>query len=152
MGVFIDAQNKALTDMLSQYRGPKSRSSLEAPPSSSESEDTSDSPVLVLPSSTELFYFYAQTLDQCAKLFTGQPLYDLCNLHKKWLKIYAGTSSHSCVIRNTDSSTHRGRPRFKHEEVGSRLCFVCRSFTKSLYRQTYNCTASAIYGNPMGRK
>lgn len=45
---------------------------------------------LVLPSSTELFYFYAQNLEQCAKLFTGQPLFDLCQLHKKWLRIYAG--------------------------------------------------------------
>ncbi|TCD68264.1 Vacuolar protein sorting-associated protein 53 [Steccherinum ochraceum] len=88
MGVFIDAQDKALTDMLSQYRGPKSRSSLEAAVPS-EAEDSNSSPVLVLPSSTELFYFYAQSLDQCAKLFTGQALYDLCSLHKKWLKIYA---------------------------------------------------------------
>lgn len=45
---------------------------------------------VVLPSSTELFYFYGQSLDQCAKLSTGKPLYDLCNVHKKWLKIYAG--------------------------------------------------------------
>ncbi|KAH8107895.1 Vps53-like protein [Cristinia sonorae] len=89
MGVFIDAQDKALTDMLAQYRGPKSRTSLEAAVPPSESEDVSTSPVLVLPSSTELFYFYAQSLDQCAKLFTGQALYDLCALHKKWLKIYA---------------------------------------------------------------
>ena len=89
MSVFIDAQDKALTDMLSQYRGPKSRSSLEASVPS-DSEDSSASPVLVLPSSTELFYFYAQSLDQCAKLFTGQALYDLSSLHKKWLKIYAG--------------------------------------------------------------
>ena len=45
----------------------------------------------VFPSSTELFYFYAQILEQCANLFTGQPLYDLAQLQKKWLKIYAGT-------------------------------------------------------------
>ncbi|KAJ2919921.1 hypothetical protein MD484_g444, partial [Candolleomyces efflorescens] len=31
----------------------------------------------------------ALTLDQCASLSTGQPLYDLANLHKKWLRIYA---------------------------------------------------------------
>lgn len=92
MGVFIDAQDKALTDMLSQYRGPKSRSSLEASVPSAEGDDNSTSPVLVLPSSTELFYFYAQNLDQCAKLFTGQALYDLASLQKKWLKIYAGES------------------------------------------------------------
>ena len=76
--------------MLSQYRGSKSRSSLEAASASSHGDDDAAPPVLVLPSSTELFYFYAQTLDQCARLFTGQPLYDLCALFKKWLRIYAG--------------------------------------------------------------
>ncbi|KAJ3481813.1 hypothetical protein NLI96_g7407 [Meripilus lineatus] len=87
MGVFIDAQDKALSDMLSQYRGPKSRTSLEA--AGSTTDETISTPVLVLPSSTELFYFYAQSLDQCASLFTGQPLFELCALHKKWLRIYA---------------------------------------------------------------
>ncbi|KAM5534575.1 hypothetical protein V8D89_011779 [Ganoderma adspersum] len=89
MGVYIDSQDKILSDMLSQYRGSKSRSSLEAASTSSTVDDEEASPVLVLPSSTELFYFYAQTLDQCARLFTGQPLYDLCALFKKWLRIYA---------------------------------------------------------------
>lgn len=79
---------RVLSDMLAQYRGPRSRTSLEA--TSGAPEDDNAPPVLVLPSSTELFYFYAQTLDQCAQLFTGQPLYDLCTLFKKWLRIYAG--------------------------------------------------------------
>ncbi|OSD06968.1 hypothetical protein PYCCODRAFT_1431153 [Trametes coccinea BRFM310] len=87
MGVYVDAQDKVLSDMLAQYRGPKSRSSLEV--TSSSEDDDGAPPVLVLPSSTELFYFYARTLEQCAKLFTGQPLYDLCGLFKKWLRIYA---------------------------------------------------------------
>ncbi|KAH9935765.1 Vps53-like protein [Fomitopsis serialis] len=88
MGVYIDAQDKALSDMLSQYRGAKSRSSLEAA-STRSSVDDSAPPVLVLPSSTEMFYYYRQTLDQLASLFTGQPLFDLCSLHRKWLRIYA---------------------------------------------------------------
>ncbi|CAK5272531.1 unnamed protein product [Mycena citricolor] len=33
--------------------------------------------------------FYGQSLEQCAKLSTGKPLFDLCNLHRKWLQIYA---------------------------------------------------------------
>lgn len=76
--------------MLAQHRGPKSRSSLEAVSATPTSEDDAPPPVLVLPSSTELFYFYAQTLEHCAKLFTGQPLYDLCVLFRKWLRVYAG--------------------------------------------------------------
>ncbi|KAI0084909.1 Vps53-like protein [Irpex rosettiformis] len=88
MGVFIQAQDKALQGMLSQYRGLKSRSSLEAA-TPRTSEDSEQPQSAVLPSSTELFYFYAQNLEQCAKLFTGQPLFDLCQLHRKWLRIYA---------------------------------------------------------------
>lgn len=53
-------------------------------------EDNNASPMTVLPSSTDLFYFYGQSLEQCAKLSTGQPLFELCALHKKWLRIYAG--------------------------------------------------------------
>lgn len=63
------------------------RVSSEAAPGA---EDGSSSATIVLPSSTDLFYFYAQSLEQCAKLSTGQALFDLCTVHKKWLRIYAG--------------------------------------------------------------
>ena len=76
--------------MLAPHRGKKSRASLEAAPSSSD--DSSTSPAVVLPSSTELFYFYGQILEQCSKLFVGKPLLDLTGLQKKWLKIFAGQS------------------------------------------------------------
>ena len=66
--------------MLLQYRGTKSRSSLEA--AAPTLGDESSTPVLVLPSSTELFYFYAQVLDQCSDLFTGQPLFPPFRGHK----------------------------------------------------------------------
>ncbi|KAG8863567.1 Vacuolar protein sorting-associated protein 53 [Tulasnella sp. 330] len=85
MGVFVEAQNKALADMLASSRGAKSRPSLEGVIASSFDEN----PVLVLPSSTELFYFYGQNLEQCAKLSNRKPLSDLCDLHKKWLRVYA---------------------------------------------------------------
>ncbi|KAH8119366.1 Vps53-like protein, partial [Phellopilus nigrolimitatus] len=87
MGIFIDAQNKVLSDMLAPYRGRKTRTSLDAVPSSSS--EASTTPSIVLPSSTELFYFYGQILEQCSKLFAGKPLLDLANLQKKWLKIYS---------------------------------------------------------------
>lgn len=75
----------------------QSRPSLEA--STEDRGADNDSPsAVVLPSSTELFYFYGQSLEQCAKLSTGQALFDLCTLHKKWLRVYAGTcfSYHPC--------------------------------------------------------
>lgn len=70
----------------SKGKGPLPRPSLDVPNGVEEETDS-----LVLPSSTDLFYFYAQSLEQCAKLSTGQALLDLCTLHKKWLRIYAGT-------------------------------------------------------------
>ena len=109
MSIFIDAQDKlvgfssaaaalsdcicrALTDMLAPHRNGQALRPAPAPRTSTDQEEEDNnepSPSAVLPSSTELFYFYAQTLDQCASLSTGQPLYDLANLHKKWLRIYA---------------------------------------------------------------
>ena len=44
----------------------------------------------VLPSSTELFYFYGQTLDQCAKYTNGEAMARLAKVFGKWLKIYSG--------------------------------------------------------------
>ncbi|RXW18060.1 hypothetical protein EST38_g7790 [Candolleomyces aberdarensis] len=89
MNIFIDAQDKALTDMLAPHRGGKAYKPPRTSVDKEEEGDSESSPLAVLPSSTELFYFYAQTLDQCASLSTGQPLYDLANLHRKWLRIYA---------------------------------------------------------------
>jgi hypothetical protein len=82
--------------MLAVHRGIKatkmqSRPSLEVSTTSSEPDNNrGSSPILVLPSSTELFYFYAQNLEQCAKLSTGKALFDLCTVYKKWLRVYAG--------------------------------------------------------------
>ncbi|KAJ3936789.1 MAG: Vps53-like protein [Lentinula lateritia] len=93
MSVFVDAQDRALSDMLAPHRknkGLKStpRHSLETL-DAEDGDENSSSPIVVLPSSTELFYFYAQSLEQCAKLSRGSPLFELCNVHKKWLRIYA---------------------------------------------------------------
>ncbi|KAJ3896186.1 Vps53-like protein [Lentinula edodes] len=93
MSVFVDAQDRALSDMLAPHR--KNKGLKSTPRHSLETLDAEDgdesnpSPIVVLPSSTELFYFYAQSLEQCAKLSRGSPLFELCNVHKKWLRIYA---------------------------------------------------------------
>jgi hypothetical protein len=79
----------------------KPRPSLEATPRTSEDtdHDPADALVPVMPSSTELFYFYGQNLEQCAKLSTGKPLFDLCKVHKKWLRLYAGMSMSYSPLR-----------------------------------------------------
>jgi hypothetical protein len=71
--------------MLSAYRGAKSRSSFEEVVS-----PENEAPITVLPSSTELFYFYGQTLDQCARYTTGKGMVDLAAVFKKWLRVYSG--------------------------------------------------------------
>lgn len=73
--------------MLSPYRGPKSRQSLEG---AQHEFDGDTSPITVLPSSTELFYFYAQTLEQCAKYTKGEGMRELVGVFGKWLQIYSG--------------------------------------------------------------
>jgi hypothetical protein len=83
MNVFVDAQDRALDDMLSAYRGARSRSSLEGAATDGEIV------VSVLPSSTELFYFYAQILEQCRRYSTGKGMKDLAGIFAKWLRIYS---------------------------------------------------------------
>ncbi|KAJ9094179.1 hypothetical protein QFC19_008030 [Naganishia cerealis] len=84
--IFTEAQDAALSDMLSAHRGARSRSSLE----SVSAHDSAESPLAVLPSSTELFYFYAQTLEQCGKYTTGKGMKELADVFKKWLRIFSG--------------------------------------------------------------
>ena len=67
----------------------QSRTSAEAPPLAAKEDDDS-SPMIVLPSSTDMLLFYGQSVKQCAKLSSGQALYDLLSIHKKWFRIYAG--------------------------------------------------------------
>jgi len=59
----------------------------------------SDNPSAVLPSSTELFYFYREALERCAKLSTRQPLLDLCKVYRKWLKTYAENVLTAALIK-----------------------------------------------------
>ena len=110
MGVYVDAQDKyvgsrllsygdlrhtfrSIADMLAAHRASRSRVSLDTAQSTTASEDGDAPTASVLPSSTELFYFYGQTLEGCAKLSTGKPLFDLCEVFRKWLRVYAGASS-----------------------------------------------------------
>ncbi|GMK57881.1 hypothetical protein CspeluHIS016_0407150 [Cutaneotrichosporon spelunceum] len=82
-GTYVDAQDKALSEMMSQYRGARSRSSLEG-----TLQETENAGPIILPSSTELFFFYGQTLEQCSKYTNGDPVVKLARIFSKWLKIY----------------------------------------------------------------
>ncbi|KAI9096614.1 Vps53-like protein [Phlyctochytrium arcticum] len=70
---YVEMEDKALSDIMDQYR---------ARPILQEEES-------VLSSSTDLFYLYRQTLVQCAKLSTNKPFLDLVRLFGKWLRQYS---------------------------------------------------------------
>ncbi|KAI0256226.1 Vps53-like protein [Lactifluus subvellereus] len=98
MGVYVQHQDKwafpaarprAIADLLAPHRGSKTRASLDTHQSHSTIDDAEQTAMVVLPSSTELFYVYGQTLDGCAMLSTGKPLFDLLGVFKKWLRVYA---------------------------------------------------------------
>ena len=81
--------------IVSHRNGLRARSSLEARPSfdvPNPGAEEDSAPLMVHPSSTELFYFIGHNLEQCANLGrtgTGKALFDLLGVHKKWLKVYA---------------------------------------------------------------
>ncbi len=81
---------RAIADLLAPHRGSNTRASLDTNQSHSTVDDAEQTAIVVLPSSTELFYVYGQTLEGCATLSTGKPLFDLLGVFKKWLRVYAG--------------------------------------------------------------
>ncbi|GAA5915432.1 hypothetical protein JCM6882_001421 [Rhodosporidiobolus microsporus] len=100
LGVYVDAQDKTLAEMLQSFT------------SSRISISPSDNPSAVLPSSTELFYFYREALERCAKLSVRQPLLDLCKVYRKWLKTYAEEVLTAALIK-FDRRSGEGRPNMQ---------------------------------------
>ena len=102
LGVYVDAQDRQLSEMLAQM----------AASSQAATTDTSaDEPVRVLVSSTELVTLYRQALERCASLGPRAPLRELGSVYGKWLRRYAhdvllpSLSSrdvlHLCTVLNT---------------------------------------------------
>ncbi|MBW0469863.1 hypothetical protein O181_009578 [Austropuccinia psidii MF-1] len=83
LNIFVDAQDNALSEMFNNFR-----SKLPKPATFSDVA-LDDRPAAIIPSSMELFYFYRSTLDQCASLSNKAPFLDLCQVYKKWLKVYS---------------------------------------------------------------
>ena len=80
LGVYVDAQDRQLSEMLAQM----------AASSQAATTDTSaDEPVRVLVSSTELVTLYRQALERCASLGPRAPLRELGSVYGKWLRRYA---------------------------------------------------------------
>ncbi|KAL1916446.1 uncharacterized protein VTP21DRAFT_5637 [Calcarisporiella thermophila] len=75
LGIFVDVEDKTLAEMITSYK---------INPISEE-----DASMSVLSSSTDLFYFYRETIQRCAKLSNRKPFYDLSLTLSKWLRVYA---------------------------------------------------------------
>lgn len=68
--------------------------------SDSKANEEDDGTMSVLPSSTDLFYFYRETLGQCSKFSTGKALFDLSKLFAKHLDSYCNTIILGGLARN----------------------------------------------------
>lgn len=78
LSLWVESQDKALAAMIPKYKnGPLT------------AEDEEFSPNAVIPSAIELFQVYKITLSQCAKLSTGERLFDLAKILAKYLEEYA---------------------------------------------------------------
>lgn len=114
LGVFVEAQDRALSEMFVQYRQQGARMSQDGfgaeahhgaeafggDGAGADGSSGSSSNSTVLPSSTELFYFYRQTLEQCARLSNKAPLRDLYEVYRKWLRVYAEDVLRSALVRH----------------------------------------------------
>ncbi|KAG8684212.1 Vacuolar protein sorting-associated protein 53, partial [Ceratobasidium sp. 423] len=119
MGVFVDAQDKVISDLLASHRGANARTSLDATTTSPDPDAPAPS---VLPSSTELFFAIGTGMDECLKLGGEGVMRPMCVMYKKWLKVYAedvliaGTKRTGQERRSMDS-------RFNASEI-QKLCLV----------------------------
>ncbi|KAI8079383.1 hypothetical protein BDF21DRAFT_340243 [Thamnidium elegans] len=87
--IYINAEDVTISSMISSYIQSDS---------AAEAED--DGTMAVLPSSTDLFYFYRETLVQCSKFSTGKALFDLCQLFAKHLDSYCNQIILGGLARN----------------------------------------------------
>ena len=106
LGVFVEAQEKRLADLFAQFAqqqpGTAAAGSFEAQVASHAEE-----PMKVLLSSTELFWFYRQTLERCAQLGEHAPFRELGTLFARWLRKYvAEVLQPALVARAADVDAH----------------------------------------------
>lgn len=101
LGLFVEAQDQTLTETIQRFK----RQGASAGRVDAEGDENSKNghQNTVSPSSTELFYFYRQMLEQCARLSNREPFRDLCAVYKKHLRNYADEVLKSGLLRNDTS-------------------------------------------------
>lgn len=80
-----------------------------------------DASTVVLPSSTDLFYFYRETLVQSAKLSTGKAFFDLCNLFGKHLDNYCA----NVLLGNLPRYCHSTIITLLHRRICLTILNIC---------------------------
>ena len=73
LSVYVDAEDKRIQELLTQYKTQK---------------NDEDESILVLSSSADLFFFYRQSLQNCHQLSNRKPLLDLFKVFCKYLQQY----------------------------------------------------------------
>ncbi|CAE6431773.1 unnamed protein product [Rhizoctonia solani] len=119
MSVFVDAQDKVISDLVASHRGPNARSSLDATSSSPDPDAPAPS---VLPSSTELFFAIGTGMDECLKLDSEGVMKQMCVMYKKWLKVYAEDVLIAATKRNGQERKSM-ETRLNSSEI-QKLCLV----------------------------
>ncbi|KAI0305491.1 Vps53-like protein [Multifurca ochricompacta] len=147
MGVYVRHQDKAIADLISSHRGPKARVSLDTNQSQSTVDDAEQTAIVVLPSSTELFYVYGQTLEGCATLSTGKPLFDLLEVFKKWLRVYAEEVLISHMRRTQPQPRRSADMRYDINEIQN-ACLVINTaeYCQTTAQELEEKVRQRIYG------
>jgi vacuolar protein sorting-associated protein 53 len=121
LGLWVDAQEKELANLLPQYRARPVR-----PPE----EDFSSQ--MVVHSASELFNFYRLSLQQCAKLSTGQSLLDLSKVFARFLNLYAEQVLLSCLQEKPTGGTPSRIPSLEDIITVLNTADYCYNTTQSL--------------------
>jgi hypothetical protein len=105
LGLFVEAQDRTLNEMMQTFKrqGTTLNHSAGEQEGGAGESSASGHQNTVAPSSTELFYFYRQVLEQCARLSNREPFRDLCNVYKKHLRGYAEEVLKTGLLRSESS-------------------------------------------------
>ncbi|WFC95630.1 Vacuolar protein sorting-associated protein 53 [Malassezia brasiliensis] len=104
--VFVDAQERRLGELFAQFG---QQATGQAPAGSFEAQVAhhAEEPMKVHLSSTELFWFYRQTLERCAQLGEHAPFRELAALFARWLRRYVTDVLQPALAqRHTDADAH----------------------------------------------
>ncbi|CAM0142840.1 Vacuolar protein sorting-associated protein 53 [Umbelopsis sp. WA50703] len=99
LGIYIEAEDSTLSAMIEEYK-------------TSDRQLELDDSTVVLPSSTDLFYFYRETLVQSARLSTGKAFFDLCKLFGKHLDNYCANILLASLPRDDRKPLENEQVRF----------------------------------------